>query len=182
MTMNREKKSGKKVLVMVVIIFAITLIIGLIFKPYFVPKKPEPIIKKESITSSEPQFRKDGDLIFYTNTKQQKHISIEIVSSESDRNRGLMYRKSMSDSCGMLFVFEQMQPLSFWMKNTHIPLDIIFVDDKFAIVSISKNTTPFSEESLPSAGPSMYVVEVNAGFCDNNHIVPGNKISFTTLK
>ena len=180
--MNQEKKSGEKVWIIVTIILIVALLAGLIFKPYFAPKKTGPVIKTESVTSSEPQFRKDGDLIFYNDTKKQKPISIEIVSSEADRNRGLMYRKSMPDSCGMLFVFEEMQPLSFWMKNTYIPLDIIFIDDKFSIVSISKNAVPFSEESLPAAGPAMYVVEVNAGFCDNNHIVPGNKISFTTLK
>jgi uncharacterized protein len=93
-----------------------------------------------------------------------------------------MYRKSMPDSCGMLFIFEEMQPLSFWMKNTHISLDILYLDNDYRIVSIAKNATPFSEVSIPSGKDAMYVIEVNAGFCEKNKIKEGIKISYTLNK
>ncbi len=65
-------------------------------------------------------------------------------------SRDLMYRKSMDDTKGMLFIFQKEEPQSFWMKNTVIPLDIMFVNSKKEIVKIFKNTIPFSENSLPS--------------------------------
>ena len=74
----------------------------------------------------------------------------------------------MPDSVGMLFVFDLEKPQSFWMRNTGFSLDIIYVNNKLEIVSIQKYTHPFSEVSIPSKAPAMYVVEVNAGYCDNN--------------
>jgi uncharacterized membrane protein (UPF0127 family) len=85
----------------------------------------------------------------------------------------------MSDEQGMLFIFSEAAEQSFWMKDTYISLDIIYVDDKKEIVSIQKYTTPQSEESLPSYKKAQYVVEVNAGFCDKYHIAFGDRIAFT---
>ena len=84
----------------------------------------------------------------------------------------------MPHSQGMLFIFDDMSPRSFWMRNTRISLDIIFVDDKYKVVSIQKNAVPMSEESLPSEGPAKYVVEVNAGFTDLYNIRPGDSLTF----
>ncbi len=130
-------------------------------------------------TNNEPVFRKDGELTFVHNNKTLHTISIEIADDDAERTQGLMYRQGMPDSCGMLFIFEEMQPLSFWMKNTRFSLDIIYVNKDFRIVSIAENTVPFSEMSIPSGKDAMYVVEVNAGFCENKSIVVGNKITFT---
>jgi uncharacterized membrane protein (UPF0127 family) len=129
---------------------------------------------------SEPEFRNDGSLTFLSGNKKLKTITMEIAKTEAARNQGLMYRKTMPDSCGMLFIFDNMQPLSFWMKNTILPLDIIFIDDQFKIITIAKNTVPYSEQSIPAAGNGMYVVEVNAGFTDKYHVTEGNTITFTT--
>jgi uncharacterized protein len=138
---------------------------------------PLATIKEQKVT--EPVFRNDGELIFFSGNNKLKTITMEIAKTEMTRNQGLMFRKTMPDSCGMLFVFDQMQPLSFWMKNTIMPLDIIFIDDHFKIITIAKNTVPFSEKSIPAVSDGMYVVEVNAGFADKYHVTEGNTITFT---
>jgi len=78
----------------------------------------------------------------------------------------------------MLFIFEWPAAQAFWMKNTIISLDIIYLDENKKIVSISKNAVPYSEDSLPSAGKAQYVVEVVAGFTDKYGIQPGDRITF----
>ncbi len=166
----------------IIIVLIVVITIGLII--IAVKKPAERSYRKEQFTAqpqqvAEPKFRYDGDLIFSSNTKVLKIISIEIARTDATREQGLMYRKAMPDSCGMLFIFDEMQPLDFWMKNTALPLDIIYIDDKFSIVSIAKNAVPFSETSIPSGKDAMYVVEVNGGFTDKYHIVKGNTISYT---
>jgi uncharacterized protein len=128
--------------------------------------------------ASEPVFRKDGTLKFIKDNRTLTTISIEISDDDTERRQGLMYRNGMPDTCGMLFIFDEMQPLSFWMKNTFFSLDIIFLDDNYRIVSIAKNTVPFSEASISSGKDAMYVVEVNAGFCGSYGISEGVKINF----
>jgi uncharacterized protein len=110
--------------------------------------------------------------------KSIRTIDIEIADNDYERALGLMYRKKMDDSKGMLFIQEYMEPQSFWMKNTYISLDIIYVDDDMKIVSIAKNTEPFSYESIPSDSDAKYVVEVIAGFCRKYKVKVGDRISF----
>lgn len=88
---------------------------------------------------------------------------LEIADVSTERSRGLMDRRILTDAFGMLFVFEREKPQSFWMKNTYIPLDIIYIDSNGQVVSIAKDTEPLSTESLPSAGPAQYVLELPAG-------------------
>ncbi|MEM6725861.1 MAG: DUF192 domain-containing protein, partial [Bacteroidota bacterium] len=115
----------------------------------------------------EPQFRKDGTLQFLgPDSTALTSIDIEIADSPRYIDQGLMYRKSMAPNQGMLFVMPVEKPQAFWMKNTFVPLDIIFVNAAFEVVSIQANTTPLSETSLPSGKPAKYVVEVVAGFSE----------------
>ncbi len=113
-------------------------------------------------------LKKDGSFI----TK----IDIEIANSDETRARGLMYRSSMKENHGMLFIFPREDYQSFWMKDTVIPLDMIFVNAKKEIVTIHKNTTPYSLKGYPSDKPAKYVIEVNAGFTDKYNIEIGDKI------
>jgi hypothetical protein len=131
----------------------------------------------------EPPFKKQGDLSFLSgkNKKEIRKIDIEIAANDSSRMMGLMFRKSMDDAKGMLFIFDKSEEHSFWMKNTVMSLDIIFINENKEIVKIHKNTKPFSTESLPSIKPSMYVVEVQAGFTDKYGIKEGDKIDFSKL-
>lgn len=89
-----------------------------------------------------------------------------------------MYRENMQEDQGMLFIFPVEEYQSFYMKNTIMPLDIMFVNSKKQIVKIHKNTTPYSEKSLPSFNPAVYVVEVNAGFSDKFGIKEGSYIDW----
>lgn len=131
-----------------------------------------------------PQFKKEGVLYFLSkvNNDTLRQIDIELATNDQERAQGLMDRKSMSDTQGMLFIFPHEEEQSFWMKNTYISLDIIYINEKKEIVSVQKYTTPLSEESLPSFKKAQYVLEVNAGFCDKYHIAYGDKISYKEIR
>jgi len=126
------------------------------------------------------KFIREGILTFHDKSTKKiiTQIDIEIADNPDKIETGLMYRRSLPDKAGVLFIYKQPQPLSFWMKNTYIPLDIIFVDENTQIVTIHKNTKPLSEDSIPSYRDSMYVIEVNAGFCDKYGIQIGDYIKF----
>lgn len=131
-------------------------------------------------SSSDFVFTKNGELNFTKADKASfKKIDIEIVQDDAKRQQGLMYRENMEPDQGMLFLFDVEEPQAFWMENTKIPLDIIYIDKDWKIVSIAKNTVPFSKQSIPSKGPSKYVLEVNAGFSDAYKIGAGDFVSYT---
>lgn len=134
-----------------------------------------------AVSDAGPKFTKEGELYFLSraNNDTIRKIDVELAETDDERAKGLMDRRSMSDDQGMLFIFSNAEEQSFWMKNTYISLDIIYVDENKEIVSIQKYATPLSEESLPSFKKAMYVVEVNAGFCDKYHIAYGDKIAYT---
>ncbi len=124
-------------------------------------------------------FKKEGSLAFLTQEGDTiRTIDIEIAESSEEQTQGLMYRGSMSDDQGMLFIFPREEPRSFWMKNTYISLDIIFAAANGDIVSISKNTIPYSESQVLSDGKALYVIEVVAGFSDQYGITPDSKFIF----
>jgi uncharacterized membrane protein (UPF0127 family) len=83
----------------------------------------------------------------------------------------------LPQSKGMLFIFEENEPRSFWMANTPLPLDIIFVNEDGEIVRIHHSTQPFAEENYTSGQPAKYVIEVNAGYCVSHDIQEGMKVS-----
>ena len=125
-------------------------------------------------------FHREGELAFISkeSRKKIKAIDIEIADTPEKLETGLMYRRTMADTQGMLFVFEKAEARFFWMENTYIPLDMIFVDKNMKIVKIKKNTTPMSEEKIPMHKNTLYTVEVNAGFCDRYGINVGDYIQF----
>lgn len=105
-------------------------------------------------------------------------LQIAIADEQMERNQGLMDVRQMGQDEGMLFIFEENQPLSFWMANTPLSLDIMYVNTDSVIVRIYPDTTPFSETSLPSGDPAKYVVETNAGYALTHGISEGMKIRF----
>ena len=124
-----------------------------------------------------PAFRKDAELVFVSaKGVTLARIDVEIAERATDRMRGLMFREQMDENQGMLFVFPVEEPLSFWMKDTPLPLDIIFLGADRTIVTIRENTVPFSETSVPSDRPAQYVVEVNAGFAARHRLAPGDRV------
>ena len=94
-----------------------------------------------------------------------------------------MYRKNICQKCGILFTFSDSKPRSFWMKNTIISLDIIFIDTNGKIVAISENTIPQNDKILYLSNyPAQFVLEVNAGFSKSNNINSGDSISIEKIR
>jgi uncharacterized protein len=134
--------------------------------------------KKQPVQQTS-SFYKEGELEFLTaDGRPLAKIAIELAQTDEKRSQGLMYRQSMGEKEGMLFIFDKLEPQSFWMRNTMISLDIIYVDDKKQIVSIAKMAQPKSEEPIPSGAAAIYVVEVNGGFCDRYQLKVGDKIEW----
>lgn len=130
--------------------------------------------------SQEIRFKKEGTLQLIKKDTDSiiKTLDIEIADDDYQTQTGLMYRNSIKDSQGMLFVFPNEAPRSFYMKNTRIPLDIIYISADSTIVSFQKNAKPFDETSLPSNANAKYVLEVNAGLSDAWNLKVGDKIDF----
>jgi len=105
-------------------------------------------------------------------------ILAEVVVSAKLREKGLMYRQELKDGEGMLFIFEEEEERSFWMKNTLIPLDILFVDNARAVVGIVHRAKPRREKSLSVGVPSRFVLEVPGGYCSRHGVHRGAKLEF----
>ncbi len=97
-------------------------------------------------------------------------VRAELAVTEEERRRGLMYREHLEDGQGMLFIFQEEAEHPFWMKNTKIPLDMLFLDSNRRIVGILRDTKPMNEKSLSVGLPSRYVLEVPGGYCDRHGI------------
>ena len=111
-------------------------------------------------------------------SKSGVHVfTVEIADTEPLREKGLMYRKSLPPSHGMLFDFHSDQPVGFWMKNTYIPLDMIFIRGDGRILSIAENTEPFSERVIQSGGAVQAVLEVSGGTARKLGIAPGDRVA-----
>jgi hypothetical protein len=90
-------------------------------------------------------------------------FKVEIADNDASRERGLMFRKSLAPDAGMLFDFKVSQDVQFWMKNTLIPLDMLFIDAHGTVLNVAANATPLSETDIPSAGPVLGVLELKGG-------------------
>ncbi|GAA4269881.1 DUF192 domain-containing protein [Hyunsoonleella aestuarii] len=156
-------------------LFAFILIVGTLAISFSSCKQDKKVIKQTEVF-----FKKEGELTLYKITSDSTLIEfdIEFADTEYDRQTGLMYRNSMKDNQGMLFVFEDERKRSFYMKNTKIALDLIYINDNKKIVSFQKNAKPFNETSLPSNAPAKYVLEINAGLTDTWNLNIGDSLSF----
>jgi uncharacterized protein len=109
-------------------------------------------------------------------------FNVEVVSDEASREKGLMYRRYMPQDRGMLFNFNEEAPVAFWMKNTYIPLDMIFISRKGVVTSIAANAEPMSERLIPSGGPVYAVLEVNGGVARSIGLKAGDKVKDAIFK
>lgn len=101
-------------------------------------------------------------------------FEIEVADDGAERARGLMFRNELPDDRAMLFVFPDSRQVYFWMENTPRPLDILFATPDGEIITIAKDTTPFSRDPISSGGAVRYVLEINAGLADRLGIAPGD--------
>ncbi len=104
-------------------------------------------------------------------------FAVELATTETERARGLMFRKSLPEGHGMLFDFQTEQQVQFWMRNTYVPLDMIFIRGDGRVLNIAQNATPLSDALIPSAGPVRGVLEVIAGTARKYHIAPGDRVT-----
>ena len=103
-------------------------------------------------------------------------FTVELATNDDERSRGLMFRKELPEGRGMLFDFSPEQPVSFWMHNTFISLDMIFIRADGRILRIAENTEPMSDRLVPSGGPVRAVLEVIAGTARKLGIAPGDRV------
>ena len=108
--------------------------------------------------------------------KGERKFSVEVVREEKERNRGLMFRHELAESHGMLFDYDPPQQIAFWMKNTFVSLDIIFIGVDGRILNIAEKTTPLSLERLPANGKARGVLEINGGLSAKLGIKPGDRV------
>src|SRR5262245_36434023 len=110
--------------------------------------------------------------------KSGVHVFIvELAANDADRAQGLMFRKELAEGRGMLFDFQREQDVSMWMRNTLIPLDMIFINGDGRIRRIAENTEPLSERTIPSGGPVRGVLEVIGGTAKKLGIVAGDRVA-----
>jgi len=109
-------------------------------------------------------------------------FSVDLAVTNEERQRGLMYRRSVPEFYGMLFDFKDEQEVQMWMKNTYVPLDMIFIQADGRIHSIAENTVPESERIIPSRGPVRAVLEVVGGTARKLGIRPGDRVAAPALR
>jgi uncharacterized membrane protein (UPF0127 family) len=108
-------------------------------------------------------------------------FNVEVARTPQERELGLMLRPSLPENSGMLFLYETPQPIAMWMKNTIIPLDMIFIDSWGKVHRIETNTEPFSMDPIPSDGEVIGILEVNAGVAEKIGLKTGDKVIYPGL-
>ena len=138
--------------------------------------------EKENIDSDPIVFKKEGELsISRPSGEVYKELEIEIADNNYERQTGLMYRESMEDDQGMLFIFDDSAPRFFYMKNTQISLDIIYFSSDSTAVSFQENAVPMDLTPLPSGEPAKFVLEVNGGLVAEWGMEVGDKLDFERM-
>lgn len=152
--------------------FLSLLIIGGFF---FSCKEDEKSIRQ--VTTAPIEFKKEAEAYLVRTTGDTlQHLDIEIADDDYQRETGLMYRTTLEKNDGMLFIFEEEQPRGFYMKNTNIPLDLIFLNADNKIVNIKKNAKPQSTKTIESEVPAQYVLEINAGLSEEWNLQTGDSL------
>jgi uncharacterized membrane protein (UPF0127 family) len=121
-----------------------------------------------------------GTLVLKTATGDHS-FNIEVMATDNERSLGLMYRRSLPQNSGMLFIYDPPQPATMWMKNTLIPLDMVFISADARVHRIEENAEPFSEKLIPSDGDVVAVLELNGGEADKIGLRPGDKVIYPGL-
>ena len=128
------------------------------------PKDPDGIPKSQSAEVTFPE------------APGTPKVDVELATTEKEITRGLMYRRSMPEEHGMLFHLEERREHTFWMHNTCMPLDMLFIDEDGTVVGIVESATPLTDSSRTVGCPSVLVLEVNAGWCRRHGVKAGQKL------
>lgn len=128
------------------------------------PKDPDGIPKAQS------------GVVTFPDAPNTPKVDVELAVSEKEITRGLMYRRSMPEEHGMLFRLDERREHTFWMHNTCMPLDMLFIDEDGTVVGIVESARPLTDSSRTVGCPSVFVLEVNAGWCRRHGVKPGQKL------
>ena len=131
-----------------------------------------------SIALGAENLNRKYKIFLFSESGKKIALNIEIAKTPAEREKGLMFRNALSESDGMLFVFDKEEKLNFWMKNTFIPLDIAYISEKGIINEIYYMAPVDTSKIYSSVKPAMYALEVNAGWFNKNKIRIGSKIDF----
>jgi hypothetical protein len=126
-------------------------------------------------------FAASGSTIVLKTETGDHNFDIEVMTTFQDRARGLMFRRSLPEKSGMLFLYDRPEPAAMWMKNTFIPLDIVFIAPGGTVHRIEKNTEPFSTDTISSDGSIIAVLELNAGAADRIGLKLGDRVIYPGL-
>jgi uncharacterized protein len=127
--------------------------------------------------SARPDLR-NSPMVVVPAAGREVTFRVELARTPQEHERGLMYRSHLDPDAGMLFLFERPSPLTFWMKNTLIPLDMLFLDGDHKIVGIVENAEPQTLTSRKVAAPAQYVLEIGGGLSARLGIRPGTTVEF----
>jgi len=176
---QKQKDRSKSKVYQLIVGVVILAFIGLMLSDLFTKKKVS--VNSNSLVNESKvyEFMKEGELTFQSkNGNYISGLDIEFADNDFERGQGLMYRTEMKENQGMLFIFPYEARQSFFMKNTIISLDMIFINSDLEIVTIHKNTEPYTLDSYPSTSPAQYVLETIAGYTDKFNISESDNVIF----
>jgi uncharacterized membrane protein (UPF0127 family) len=146
------------------------------------PQPRTPSTSQGSDTGSQAAPAVAGPKVTMSSTNGDVSVNVEVVSTEPKIEKGLMFRQHLPLDAGMLFMMGFEKDWNFWMRNTLIPLDMIFIAKDMTIAGVVENAEPLTEEPLRHVGkPSLYVLEVNGGWTKQNGVVAGAKVRFENM-
>lgn len=124
-------------------------------------------------------MRRDTLVLAAGETKHQ--LTIEVAETPAEKAKGLMFRRALGENEGMLFLYTEPQPVAMWMRNTYLPLDMVFIDRFGTIISIAERTVPFSEDRIESGGSVLAVLEINGGLAERLGLKPGDQVLYSAF-
>jgi uncharacterized membrane protein (UPF0127 family) len=131
---------------------------------------------------AQPLLTFDKDTLTIESASGGRHtFNVELAMTPEQMAQGLMYRRQLAADAGMLFIYPAPEPTAFWMKNTLIPLDMLFIAPDGHILNIAERTIPQTETPVPSAGPVKAVLELNGGTAQRLGIKPGDRVRHKSL-
>ena len=130
-----------------------------------------------ALPHTSPAVAGDNDAVVIATRNGPVQISVEVAVTPQERAVGLMHRRELAADHGMIFDFGAEQNVLMWMRNTYVPLDMLFIDSGGAIRHIARRTTPLSERTISSQVPVRYVLEINGGLADKLKIAVGDTVS-----
>jgi uncharacterized protein len=135
-------------------------------------------VEKAPADAARPSPEAQGPTVVLHAIEGEVVVRVEVVKKREERSRGLMFRQHMAEDAGMLFLFRESEHQAFWMRNTYIPLDMLFIGTDYRVVGVVENATPRTDGTREVDGDSKYVLEVNAGFARRHGIGPGTLADF----